>query len=786
MRFALAFIAAASLAAAPVTPESHFGHRMGADFKVLDWDKVVGYFGALEKSSDRVRVREYGKTAYGRPMIVATIAAPETLRNLPKYQQIQKKLADPRLTPAEEAARLMEEGKTVVLITCTIHATEIASTHTAVEFAYKMATATDPKSLGILNNTIVMLVPSLNPDGLDIVTKWYRSTLNTPYEGTSPPELYQKYTGHDNNRDWYIFSQPETRATVSQLHNAWHPQIVYDVHQQGSNSSRMFVPPWMDPIDPNIDPIIAQWCNAIGASMAADMTSAGLKSIALNAVYDYWTPARHYQSYHGGVRILSEAASARLASPITIRPDALRAEAQGYSPARSSWNHLETWPGGTWRLRDIVDYQLVAFESLLNQAATRRADLLQSFYRINDRSAKRMDPFAFIVPVDQADPGSTGRLLETLRFGAVEIDVAKASFSADGKQYNAGDYIVRMQQPFSSFAKTLLEKQNYPDLRLYPGGPPKRPYDVTAQTLPLLMGVRVDTVRDSFAASAERATALTARGESMSAADVNTYKRVNALWKDGKPVYRDRTTGKFFLEPGEGRAAIARPRIGLFKSHTPQMDEGWTRWLFDEFGWQYVLLKNDDIKAGNLNANYDVIVFPDQSSGTIHAGYFKGSMPDNVTGGVGEDGAKALRAFAESGGTLVFLNKSSEYAAQRLGIEAKNVLSGVSNRDFYCPGSLLNVRMKQGHPLSYGLPAEFAIWAEASPAWDSPHSAANYAATKVLASGWLLGEQHIAGKSALLDVPVGKGRAILFGMRPQYRAQSYLTFKLLFNALLYR
>jgi len=234
MKIALAFIAAVSLAAAPVTPESHFGHRMGADFKVLDWDKVVGYFGALEKSSDRVRVREYGKTAYGRPMIVATIAAPETLRNLSKYQLIQKKLADPRLTPAEEAARLIAEGKTVVLITCTIHATEIASTHTAVEFAYKMATATDPKSLGILNNTIVMLVPSLNPDGLDIVTKWYRSTLNTPYEGTSPPELYQKYTGHDNNRDWYIFSQPETRATVSQLHRkASQEHVMRQEHKAG-------------------------------------------------------------------------------------------------------------------------------------------------------------------------------------------------------------------------------------------------------------------------------------------------------------------------------------------------------------------------------------------------------------------------------------------------------------------------------------------------------------------------------------------------------------------------
>ena len=259
MRLVLLVFSALLLSAAPVTPEAHFGHRMGADYKVLDWDKVVSYFAALEKSSDRLRVREYGKTSEGRPMIYAIIAAPETLKNLPRYQQIQKKLADPRLTPAQEAETLIAEGKTVVLITCTIHATEIASTHTAIEYAYKLAAAADSKSLAILNNTIVILVPSLNPDGLDIVTKWYRSTLNTPYEGTAPPELYQKYTGHDNNRDWYIFSQPETRATVSQLHNVWHPQIVYDVHQQGSTASRMFVPPWLDPIDPNIDPLPYHW-----------------------------------------------------------------------------------------------------------------------------------------------------------------------------------------------------------------------------------------------------------------------------------------------------------------------------------------------------------------------------------------------------------------------------------------------------------------------------------------------------------------------------------------------
>jgi hypothetical protein len=763
---------------------------MGADYKVLDWSKVVSYFGALEKSSDRVRVREYGKSAEGRPLIYAIIAAPETLKNLPRYQQIQKRLADPRLTPQQEADRLIAEGKTVVLVTCTIHATEIASTHTAVEYAYKLATARDEKSMAILNHTIVLLVPSLNPDGLDIVTQWYRSTLQTPFEGTAPPELYQKYTGHDNNRDWYIFSQPETRATISELHNAWHPQIVYDVHQQGSNASRMFVPPWMDPVDPNIDPIIAQWCNALGAGMAADMTAAGLKGIAINAVYDFWTPARHYQSYHGAMRILSETASARLASPITVRPEQLRGEAIGYSPSKSTWNHLEVWGGGTWRLRDIVDYQLVAFDSLLFQAATRRADLLRSFYRIQERASRRMEPFAFVVPARQTDPGATAQLLKTLAFGAVEIDVATSNFSADGRQYSAGDYIIRMQQPASAFAKTLLEKQNYPDLRQYPGGPPRRPYDVTAHTLPLLMGVNVVTVKDSFAARAERAGTLEpeadGRGGGLAAADSNTYRELAAAWKQGRKVYRDLATGNFHYAPGDGRKEVPQPRIGLYKSPSPVMDEGWTRWLLDTYGWSYARLQNAEIKAGNLHEKYDAIVFPDQTAGSIAEGYFAGSMPDAYTGGLGAEGAKALRSFAEAGGTAIFLNKSSAYATQHLQIPAKNLLQGVSNRDFYCPGSLLNVRLAEGNPLGYGLPREFAIWMEASPAWDSEFGVVKYAESNVLASGWLLGERHLAGKSAVLDVPAGKGRMILFGMRPQYRAQSYLTFKLLFNALLYR
>ena len=275
-RWALACVVSIHLAIAAVpSPESHFGHAMGADRKLLDWAKVVSYFELMARNSDRIRVEQLGRSTEGRPFIAATIASPDTLRKLDRYKEIQRRLADPRITTDEQAVGLIAEGKTVVLITCSIHATEVASTATAIEFAYKLLTEDKPKFKTILDNTIFLLVPSLNPDGVDIVTEWYRKTLGTPYEGTSPPQLYQKYVGHDNNRDWYIFSQVETQLAISKLHNVWHPQIVYDVHQQGAYASRMFVPPWLDPIDPNIDPIIAQLCNAIGAGMAADLTSAG-------------------------------------------------------------------------------------------------------------------------------------------------------------------------------------------------------------------------------------------------------------------------------------------------------------------------------------------------------------------------------------------------------------------------------------------------------------------------------------------------------------------------------
>ncbi len=828
----LCLLAAGALAAAVPTPESHFGHKIGADRTVLDWAKVVDYFRLLEKSSDRLRFQELGKTTEGRPFILVAISSPENIANLERYRQIQAKLADPRQTNPAEAERLIAEGKTVVLITCSIHSTEIASTHTAVEYAYKLLTEDNPRRRAILANTILLLVPSLNPDGVDIVTRWYRRQLGAPYEGSAPPELYHHYVGHDNNRDWYMFTQAETRLAVAKVHNVWHPQIVYDVHQMGAYAARIFVPPWLDPIEPNIDPVIAQEVNMIGAGMAADLTAAGKKGVVINAMYDYWTPARHYQSYHGGLRLLTESASARIASPIAVEAGQLDTNALGYNARQRAWNYLEPWMGGEWRLRDIIDYQLIAWESCLYQAALRHEDLLRNFYGIGWRAVHRKDPpYAFVIPRRQPDPNAMTRMLEVLEFGQVEIDRARQPFRGGGNDYEAGDYVIRLAQPYGSFAKALLERQHYPDLREYPGGPPKRPYDVTAHTLPLLLGVHADTVEAVFDAALDRVGKVGPEPGSaepgdklaLSPALSNCWTAVNRLLQAGAEVSRDPRDGTFLVtNTGPARSLLPEmarslglrfasaggasgrrlrpPRIGLYKSFVPNMDEGWTRWILEQFDFPYTSLLNRDIRAGRLIDKLDVMILPDATTRTMDAGAgggedrrsSGGAMPPEYSGGLGEPGAAALKEFAAAGGTILAFNRASLYAIEKLGAGARNVLSGVSNRDFYAPGSLLEASVDTAHPLTYGMEKAVAVWFESGPAFEAvangPNPAAaavvKYGAGNPLVSGWLLGPKLLENRGVVMDAPVGKGHVILFGMRPQYRAQSYATFKLFFNGLI--
>ena len=364
-------------------PKDVLGWTPGDDRKLASWAQVVEYFQKLDKASDRVTFQEIGKTTMGAPFVYATISSPENLKNLEKYKQINAQLADPRtikkirlrngreMAPDLVAQMLAGQGKTIVLITCGIHSDEVGSTLSSMLIAYKLASSNEPDIKKILDNTIILLVPSLNPDGVDIIKNWYDKTLGTPFEGTSPPELYHKYVGHDNNRDWYAFTQVETQLTVDKIHNVWHPQIVNDIHQQGANGARLFVPPYMEPVEPNVPKQIVEGYTELGNYVANDLRKQGFQGITTNSTYDAWTPARAYSHYHGGVRILSETASCKLATPITVKFEDLR-PGEHYDPRKEAANFGPVWKGGEWHLRDITNYMTAAAFSILHNAADKR------------------------------------------------------------------------------------------------------------------------------------------------------------------------------------------------------------------------------------------------------------------------------------------------------------------------------------------------------------------------------------------------------------------------------
>ncbi|MEO7999288.1 MAG: M14 family zinc carboxypeptidase [Gemmatimonadaceae bacterium] len=742
------------------TPASILGFEPGADRKLPSWKQVTDYFIALDKASPRVSTRVLGKTVLGRPFLVAFIADSSTLSNLEKYRQIQRKLLDPRLQAKGELDNLLNTGKNVILITSAIHSTEVGGFTTPLVLADRLARADTPEAKAILANTIIMMVPSQNPDGVDIVGDWYRSTLDTKSEGTSPPELYHKYTGHDNNRDWYAFTQPETRYTVDSLYTPWDPQIVNDIHQQGSNAGRIFIPPYMDPIEPNIDPILTAGTNSLGLAMGWRMTAEGKTGIASNAAYDQWSPARQYSLYHRGVRILTETASARIATAIDL-PFAQLGAGRGYEAKTATWNFPAVWPGGHWSYGDIVSYQVSASWAMLVEAANNRRLWLESYASMGRRALSPEHPWtttpvptAFIIPKAQRDSQALQRMLWTLQHGQVEIRTTTSPVTIDNVTYPAGSYAVNPIQPFGGYGKTMLERQHYPSLFDYPGGPPKRPYDVTAHTLPLLFGVDVATATVPVAMST---TAIAAVDE---------------------PRYN---------VPGLSDSKVRR--IGIYKSHADVMDEGWTRWMFDANRIPFTSLVDKDMAAGKLNDRFDVIIIPDQGAGAITRGV-GANYPDSLRGGLGDAGTAALNTFVQNGGTLLAFNAASGFAIDAFKLPVKNALAGLRNTDFYAPGSLIAVEINKSHAMARGVTAPVpAIWFEDSPAFDITDASRATAVVTYqasgdpLLSGWLLGGAKLNGKAAMVDVTVGRGHVVLYGFRPQYRGQTMSTQPLIWDAI---
>ena len=746
--------------AAIPTPASVIGHEVGADYKLARWETVVDYFDKLAAASPRVNVRRIGTSTEGQPYILAEIGAEETIRQLDRYRTLQAKLADPRkITGAADREAVLRDAKTTIIVTASLHSNECAGSQMAMELAYDLASGTDPRTREILDNCIILLVPSANPDGNDKTIDWYERYLATPFEGGQMPWLYQKYAGHDNNRDWFMLNLKETRILTEVMYHEWYPTISYDVHQMGNRGARFFVPPFFDPVNPNVDPLIHQSLLLIGGHMATELQEGGKTGVVYNAIFDNWwqggnrtTPYRH-----NIVGILTEAASAKIASPVFQDYNDLSGGGRGFRSYEPAVNFPEPWPGGWWRLRDIVDYELTATKALFTLAARYRDRFVRNHLALSEKALRlggEEPPYAWLVPPDQRDPGAAAHMLEILRLGGVEVHRATAPFKADGATYPEGTHVMLAAQPFRPHLKDMMERQVLPERDAYPNGPPEAPYDSAGWTLPVQMGVISIEVVSPFTASLKRlddpieaervipaasstpVAFITRRSGNSDYAAVNTLLaegfKVSALAKehDGYPAgslivapserapdltqrVRELTTrlpARFdalatLPDAGDVRA-MRPPRTALYQPWIASMDEGWTRLILETFEFPFTTIHNAEIRAGHLADRYDCLIVPSAGLSSILEGASDKDMPPPFAGGIGQDGAMSLERFVEAGGTLVLMDRATQLATDLLRVPVRDVLVGVGRDKFLCPGSLLRLRVDPAHPLGYGFDRE--------------------------------------------------------------------------------
>jgi Zinc carboxypeptidase len=818
-------------------PESVLGHRPGDDFYLANYDESREYFHKLAASSNRVKLISVGKTTRGLDWEIAIISSPENLANLDKYKDISRKLADGRGLSAAVAHELARQGKAIVHIDGGLHSSEVAGAQQSVTLAYKLVSSQNgPEVDAILNNVILMLWPTLNPDGQNEIVGWYRKNLGTSFEVSPLPDLYQEYVGHDNNRDGYMNNMLESQD-VTRTEIEWDPVIFYCHHQTAPFPTRIFVPPFVEPISGNIHPLMGRWLNVLGTDIAAYLDEHGMPGAVNRVGFDNWYPGflDFTHIFRNSISFFTETALFRYATPRFYPVDEFPKDRLGL---RTEVFYSSPWRGGWWRLRDAVNYMEGASMAVLDTAAKYHEELLYNRYQAAADNVSRFTkepPYAYVVPLEQRDLPEAATLVQKLMINGIEVQRAAKPFHANGRDYAPGTWVILMDQPFSPLVKELFEPQHYPDLRETPNSPPKLPYDVTGWTLPMQMGVQVAPMLEPVN-TAERtnlkrmeqfaAPVGTIEGNGgvfvLSRKSNASFKALNAILDGGGHVSFASTdtetpdgaeTGAVVVSgfdrdrlkklAGDNslkiRAVASAPkdvvtvkkaRVGLYRSWVANIDEGWTRWVLENYGFAPVTLRNGDIQAGSLRDHFDAIILPDAKPETIRTGFGPGSVPGVYTGGIGEVGTSALREFVQSGGTLITFNNASLFAIDDLGLPVKNILASVKDEDFFCSGCLLRVEVQDsGASAVWGLPHDPIVMFERGPAFETKDGfrgrilAAYPKEQSPLMSGYLLHPERIQGKAAAVEVQYGKGRVYLLGFRPQWRGQSHGTYKFFFNAI---
>ena len=894
---------AAGLVAAPLsaqipTPEEHFGFSMGTDKRLAHWDDILEYFTVIADASDRIQIDTAGPTTLGAEFISVTMSAPANLARLEEIQDASKRIADGRIS-REDAQRIADNIPATAFINHNIHSTEIGSSQTSVDLVYLFATGDDEVTREILDNVVTVLVPSANPDGQVMVTDWYRRNVDTEYERARMPWLYHHYAGHDNNRDFFMANLVETQYWMDLMYHETHPQLYLDQHQMGSSGPRIFVPPYPDPMNPDVHPLQWQQLRFIGGGMVADLQAQGKQGVVTGSMYRIWGQEGALTGrYHNIVALLTETASSRIASPDTVELAALE---RGAAPGRGLGQYgfqmafVDPWMGGEWKLGDIVDYQTIAALSFLEQSAKFSEHYIMGRWQMSSetiRKGEQEGPRAYVIPLDQSDPVAAAEMVDRLILQGLEIHRTTEAFEVavehdlwaspagglldvdedeghdedgeghtddddegrddddegrddDGlgqdddnpapetRSFPAGSWIVYGAQPGRAAVLDLIEPRRRELLYEWPGGPYVRNYDGAAYTIPMQMGVDVIRVDDAFAVGTEAASIgplaappipSASDWYAISAQVTRSYQAVNRMLDAGLPVSKaESDDGPVFVvrasapqalgliteatadlgisvlaDPDGVREAVPQQpnHIGLYQGWAGAMDEGWTRFVFDDFEYAYETLENADVQADDLSDRFDVIVFPSEIPlNRLINGDTAAAVPEEFRGGIGEDGVENLKQFVRAGGTLVTLERADELVIEHFGVPVRNALEGVGQPDFYLPTSLLRVELDGEHPLTMGSPDEVAgKWAggRAYEPTDFGGEAGRVRAVgswaedpeRVLMSGQIVGPEFLAGKGAILDVEYGSGSILMYGFRVQHRGQTHGTFKLLFNALL--
>ncbi len=845
----------------PTPPKDYLGFTPGEDRKMFLYEDLAGYLALLDEQSEMVKMVEHGVSSLGQTMHIVFVSSAENIAKLERLREINRRLALDGDIPEDERKALIEEGRTFVLVTLSMHATEVAPSQAAPLMAYNLITGTDSDP-AYLNDVVFMMVPSHNPDGMDMIVRHYNQYLDTKYEGSSLPGLYHKYVGHNINRDFITLTQTENQAVADIYNLDWHPHVLVEKHQMGSTGPRYFVPPNHDPIAQNIDELLWNWTWVFGSNMTRDMTAAGLKGISQHYLFDdYWPGSTQTSAWKNVISLLTEAASVQLATPIYIEANELQVRGKGLSDYKKSINFLAPWPGGWWTFGDLITYELESVYSLVKTAALHRKDILGFRNEMARREINKgltEPPFYYVLPAKQHDAGELLDLLTLLERHGIHICRMDDSAIMEGKLIKQGDFIIPLAQPFRSFIKEVMEHQRFPVRRYTPGGEMIRPYDITSWSLPLHRGVNsleinthypeeyLQYSRISAAELTEKTMLPDEAAYVLFSANLNqSYKAAFMAAGKGIPVKRSTREirwqgdvfpkGSFLIEVNQRNRShletlmeklsispvflddqirpayneLTMPRIALCETNFHDMDAGWTRFLFDTYGISYTVLKPVDFKNNRLLESFDVIVFPDAPKDQILHGHSRRGSEVFIPfynpvyiEGMGNEGWQNVLNFMADGGNVISWARSTElfFGLMTPGNEQENFrfpvqdISGrLTSNGFYCPGSLLKIRLLQDHPITYGMQPEIGVFHRNSPVFST--SIPNFGMDrrvigqfpeddKILMSGYAENAEHLERQPAIVWLERGKGQAVLFSFAPNFRGSTQVSGKLILNALL--